>query len=78
MQTMDQDRVRELNFAVGPTPIITREEYHALMSGLATSESELEHLPRLLQAEAQVKRLEFILMILAGLLLIVFMLCRVN
>jgi predicted nucleic acid-binding Zn ribbon protein len=44
------------------------------MSGLATLASELEHLPRLLEAEKRLRRLEYLMMILVGLLLAVIVL----
>jgi hypothetical protein len=59
--------------AAGLTGIITREEYSALVSGLATLGSELEHLPRLLEAEKRLRRLEYLMMILVGLLLAVML-----
>ena len=73
MEPTGKDRERENKLAGGLTGIITREEYSALMSGLAAQASELEHLPRLLEAEKRLRRLEYFMMILVGLLLVVML-----
>jgi hypothetical protein len=73
MKPLDKDRERENKPTGGLTGIITREEYSALMSDLATLASELEHLPRLLEAEKRLRRLEYLLIILVGLLLVVML-----
>jgi hypothetical protein len=73
MEPTGKDRERENKPTGGLTGIITREEYSALMSGLATLASELEHLPRLLEAEKRLRRLEYLMMILVGLLLVVML-----
>ena len=74
MKPTDKKKEGEDKPAGGLTGIITREEYSALMSGLATLASELEHLPRLLEAEKRLRRLEYLMMILVGLLLAVIVL----
>jgi hypothetical protein len=73
MKPMGKDRGRENKSTGGPTGLITREEYSALMSGITTLASELEHLPRLLEAEKRLRRLEYLMMILVGLLLVVML-----
>jgi hypothetical protein len=73
MKPMGKDRGRENKSTGGPTGLITREEYSALMSGMTTLASELEHLPRLLEAEKRLRRLEYLMMILVGLLLVVML-----
>jgi hypothetical protein len=73
MKPIGKERERENKPTGGLTGIITREEYSALMSGLATLASELEHLPRLLEAEKRLRRLEYLMMILVGLLLVVML-----
>ncbi len=75
MKASDLDRGGERKSSFGLRAIITPEEYGALMSGLANLESELEYLPKILAAEAQVKRLEFMLIIQVGILMAVFLLC---
>jgi hypothetical protein len=57
--------------------IITREEYDALMSELAM-ESESEQVAPISEIDERVRKLEFNMMILVGLILVVFMLCRTN
>jgi hypothetical protein len=57
--------------------IITREEYDALMSEL-TLESEPEHVGPMSEAAEKVRKLEFNMMVLVGLILVVFILCRTN
>jgi hypothetical protein len=74
MKPTDKKKEGEDKPTGGLTGIITREEYSALMSGLATLASELEHLPRLLEAEKRLRRLEYLMMILVGLLLAVIVL----
>ncbi|MGA9754090.1 MAG: hypothetical protein WBV23_03010 [Desulfobaccales bacterium] len=76
MKGSDLDRGGEHKSSFGLRGIITPEEYGALMSGLASIESELEYLPKILAAEAQVKRIEFILIIQVGILMAVFLLFR--
>ena len=73
MKPMGKDRGRENKSTGGPTGLITREENSALMSGMTTLASELEHLPRLLEAEKRLRRLEYFMMILVGLLLVVML-----
>jgi hypothetical protein len=73
IKPMGNDREREIKSTGGPTGIITQEEHSALLSGLATLASELEHLPRLLEAEKRLRRLEYLMMILVGLLLVVML-----
>ena len=73
MKPTGKDREREIISTGGPTGIITREEYSALMSGLATLASELDHLPRLLEAEKRLRRIEYLMMALVGLLLVVML-----
>jgi hypothetical protein len=73
MKPLGKDREKENKSTGGPTGIITREEYSALMSGLATLASDLEHLPRLLKAEKRLRRLEYLMMILVGLLLVMML-----
>jgi len=60
-----------------PGQIITREEYDALISGL-TLESKPEPAAPTSETDARVKRLEFNMMVLVGLILVVFILCRAN
>jgi hypothetical protein len=55
--------------------LITPEEYAALMSEQA-QESIPDPVTTLSEVEARLKRLEFNLMILAGLILTVFLVCR--
>lgn len=55
--------------------IITREEYDALMSGLAL-ESEPEQVAPISAIDEKVRKLEFNMMVLVGLILVVFILCR--
>jgi hypothetical protein len=74
MKPTDKEREGKDKPNGGLTGIITREEYSAIMSGLATLASELEHLPRLLEAEKRLRRLEYLMMILVGLLLAVIVL----
>ena len=76
MKAADLDWGGEHKSSFGLRGIITPEEYGALMSGLANIESELEYLPKILAAEAQVKRIEFMLIIQVGILVAVFLLCR--
>jgi hypothetical protein len=57
--------------------IITREEYDALMSELAL-ESEPEHVAPISETDDKVRKLEFNMMVLVGLILVVFILCRTN
>jgi hypothetical protein len=76
MKATDLDRGGEHKSSFGLRAIVTPEEYGALMSGLANLESELKYLPKILATEAQVKRLEFMLIIQVGLLMAVFLLCR--
>jgi hypothetical protein len=52
------------------------EEYNALMSGLLASEVERESSSVSPEIEAKFKRLEFCMMILVGLVLAVFILCK--
>jgi hypothetical protein len=73
MEPTGKDSQGENKFTGGPTGIITREEYRALMSDLATLASELEHLPRLLEAEKRLRRLEYLMIILVGVLLVVLL-----
>jgi hypothetical protein len=73
MKPMGKDREMENKSSGGLSGIVTREEYSALMSGLATLASELEHLPRLLEAEKRLRRFEYLMMILVGLLLVVML-----
>lgn len=55
--------------------IITREEYDALMSELAL-EPEPEHVAPISEIDEKVRKLEFNMMVLVGLILVVLMLCR--
>lgn len=55
--------------------IITPEEYDALMAELA-QETEPTHAAPISETDAKVRKLEFNMMVLVGLILIVFMLCR--
>jgi hypothetical protein len=57
--------------------IITREEYDALMSELAM-ESEPEQVAPTSEIDEKIRKLEFNMMILVGLILVVFMLCRTS
>jgi hypothetical protein len=77
MQTIDLDEEEEQESNVGLSPIITPEEFEALMSGLANLESELEYLPKILAAEARLKRLESMLIIQMALFMAVFLLFRI-
>jgi hypothetical protein len=56
-------------------PIITRDEYDALMSELDL-ESESKPSPPISEIDEKVRRLEFDMMILVGLILVIFFLCR--
>jgi hypothetical protein len=76
MQSIEIHCGREQKSLCGLGDIITREEYGALMSGLANLESELENLPKILAAEKQVKKLQYFLLVQLGLLIAVFLLCR--
>jgi hypothetical protein len=77
MQPTDLDEEEEQESNVGFSPIITPEEFEALMSGLANLESELEYLPKILAAEARLKRLESMLIIQMALFMAVFLLFRI-
>lgn len=69
------------NLDSGRTPmssssqIITREEYNALMFELAQGTAS-EHAAPIPDLETKVRKLEFNMMILVGLILAVFILCR--
>jgi hypothetical protein len=75
MGTLNLDSGRENMSSSGR--IITREEYEALMSELA-QKTELGHASPLTPAEEKLRRLEFKMMILTGLILTVFILCRTS
>jgi hypothetical protein len=57
--------------------IITREEYDALMSELAL-ESKPKHVTPILEVNEKIRKLECNMMVLVGLILVVFMLCRTS
>lgn len=57
--------------------IVSREEYNALISQLA-QEVDLEQVAPLPEADARVRRLEFNMMVLVGLILAVFILCQTS
>jgi hypothetical protein len=57
--------------------IITQEEYDALMSELALK-SEPGHVAPISEADEKVRKLEFNMMVLVGLILVVFILCRTS
>jgi hypothetical protein len=75
MSTEDRDRGRQETPAPAD-PVISREEYNALMSSLEAMAAELEYLPSLLRLERRLRRLEFVMIILVGLILLIFMVCR--
>jgi hypothetical protein len=60
-----------------PGRIITREEYEALMFELA-QETKPGRAAPLTPADDKLRKLEFNLMILEGLILLVFILCRTS
>jgi hypothetical protein len=55
--------------------IITQEEFDALISEL-TREVEPEHVSSIPDADEKLRKLEFNMMVLVGLILVVFILCR--
>ena len=71
METVNLDIGRE---TMSSGQIITREEYEALMSELAL-ESEPEHVAPISETDEKVRKLEFNMMVLVGLILVVFILC---
>lgn len=73
METLNLDVGRERMSSSGQ--IITREEYAALMSELAL-ESEPDHIAPISETDKKVRKLEFNMMVLVGLILVVFILCR--
>jgi hypothetical protein len=75
MTTEDQEK-KSQGTSAAADPVLTREEYNALMSSLAAMAAELEYLPSLLRLERRLRRLEFIMIILVGLILLIFMMCR--
>jgi hypothetical protein len=56
-------------------PIITRDEYDALMSELALK-SESKTSSPISEIDEKIRRLEFDMLVLVGLVLVVFILCR--
>jgi hypothetical protein len=75
METISLDIIRETMSS--SSRIITREEYDALMSELAL-ESEPEHVAPSTEADEKIRKLEFNMMVLVGLILVVFILCRTS
>lgn len=75
METINLDSGRERILPLGQ--IITREEYDALISELSL-ESKSEPVMSNSETNAKVKKLEFNMMVLVGLILVVFILCQVN
>lgn len=73
MEIMNLDIGRENFCSFGQ--IITREEYDALMSELAL-ESRPEPGAQKSETDEKVRKLEFNMMILVGLILVVFALCQ--
>ncbi len=73
METITPDISRENMSFSGQ--IITREEYMALMSEL-TLESDPAPAAPIPEIDAKVRKLEFNMMVLVGLILIVFTLCH--
>ena len=72
MENITADISRE---SMSSGQIITREEYVALMSELAL-ESDLAPAAPISEIDARIRKLEFNMMVLVGLILIVFALCR--
>jgi len=75
METISLDIGRKTMSPSGQ--IITREEYDALMSELALK-SEPEEVAPISEIDEKVRKLEFNMMVLVGLILVVFMLCRTS
>ncbi len=73
METVNLERGRETMSS--SRRIITREEYDALMSELA-QQDEPELLVPISQVHERVRKLEFNMMILVGLILVVFILSQ--
>jgi hypothetical protein len=73
METINLGTGREDLSSSGP--IITRDEYDALMSEL-TLKSGFKTSPPISEIEEKIRRLEFDMMVLVGLVLVVFILCR--
>jgi hypothetical protein len=55
---------------------IEPEEYDALMSGLPTPEVELKPTSNSSKIDEKFRKIEFCMMIIVGLILVVFILCR--
>jgi hypothetical protein len=73
METISLDIGRENMSSSGQ--IITREEYVALMSELALESEPVPAAP-ISEIDTKVRKLEFNMMVLVGLVLIVLSLCR--
>jgi hypothetical protein len=73
METINLGTGREDLSSSGP--IITRDEYDALMSELALKSESKTSAP-ISEIDEKIRRLEFDMMILVGLVLVVFILCR--
>jgi hypothetical protein len=73
MKILDMNRSMESLSSSGR--IITQEEFDALISEL-TREAEPEHVASIPDADEKLRKLEFNMMVLVGLILVVFILCR--
>ncbi|MEJ2671930.1 MAG: hypothetical protein P8168_06985 [Deltaproteobacteria bacterium] len=73
METIDLSSAKETTCPCGR--IITQEEYDALISELA-QEQEPELPNQLSEVLEKIRRLEFNMMILVGLIMVVFILCQ--
>ncbi|MFZ5447931.1 MAG: hypothetical protein ACOZFS_04765 [Thermodesulfobacteriota bacterium] len=56
--------------------IIEREEYEALMSGFPTRAEEMKPTSDCREIEEKFRRIEFCMMIIVGLVLVVYILCK--
>ena len=75
MENLNLDIGKKTMFSSGQ--IITREEYDALISGLAL-ESESEHVAPISKIDEKFRKLEFNMMVLVVLILAVFIVCRTS
>jgi hypothetical protein len=73
METVNLDRGRENISSSGK--IVTQEEHDALIYEL-TREAKPEHVASITVVDEKLRKLEFDMMVLVGLILIVFLLCR--
>ncbi len=72
MGAMNRDNRME---SMSSARIITQEEFDALISEL-NQNVEPEHVASISEGDGKLRRLEFNMMVLVGLILIVFILCR--